>query len=101
MFTDFRDLDGLDTECRAAVRDGFSGKMAIHPDQVAVINRAFTPPSEDVERAVRIMALFAAAGPDAGVLSLDGKMIDKPHLRQAERVARMAGLSPDAIPSVS
>ncbi len=101
VFTDFRDLDGLDAECRAAVRDGFTGKMAIHPDQVAVINRAFTPPSEDVERAVRIMALFAAAGPDAGVLSLDGKMIDKPHLRQAERVARMAGLNPEAIPSVS
>jgi citrate lyase subunit beta/citryl-CoA lyase len=100
VFTDFRDLDGLDAECRAAVRDGFSGKMAIHPDQVAVINRAFTPPPEDVERAVRIMALFAAAGPDAGVLSLDGKMIDKPHLRQAERVARLAGLKPGEIPRV-
>lgn len=100
VFTDFRDLDGLDTECRAAVRDGFSGKMAIHPDQVAVINRAFTPPREDVERAVRILALFAAAGPDAGVLSLDGKMIDKPHLRQAERVARLAGLKPDAMTPV-
>jgi citrate lyase subunit beta/citryl-CoA lyase len=100
VFTDFRDMDGLDTECRAAVRDGFSGKMAIHPDQVAVINRAFTPPPEDVERAVRILALFAAAGPDAGVLSLDGKMIDRPHLRQAERVARLAGLKPDAMPPV-
>jgi len=100
VFTDFRDLDGLHAECRAAVRDGFSGKMAIHPDQVAVINRAFTPPSEDVERAVRIMALFAAAGPDAGVLSLDGKMIDRPHLRQAERVARLAGLKPGEMPRV-
>ncbi len=101
VFTDFRDLDGLEAECRAAVRDGFTGKMAIHPDQVAVINQAFTPPREDVERAVRILALFAAAGPDAGVLSLDGKMIDRPHLRQAERVARLAGLKPDAMPSVS
>ncbi|SOE08319.1 citrate lyase subunit beta/citryl-CoA lyase [Hoeflea halophila] len=100
VFTDFRDLDGLDAECRAAVRDGFSGKMAIHPDQVAVINRAFTPPPADVERAVRILALFAAAGPDTGVLSLDGKMIDRPHLRQAERVARMAGLKPDGVPAV-
>lgn len=100
VFTDFRDLNGLDAECRAAVRDGFSGKMAIHPDQVTVINRAFTPPPADVERAVRILALFAAAGPHAGVLSLDGKMIDRPHLRQAERVARMAGLKPDDMPAV-
>lgn len=101
VFTDFRDMEGLDAECRAAVRDGFSGKMAIHPDQVAIINAAFTPPPEDVERAVRILALFAAAGPDAGVLSLDGKMIDKPHLRQAERVARRAGLYPASLPGLS
>ncbi|MEM5492312.1 CoA ester lyase [Hoeflea sp. AS16] len=100
VFTDFRDMEGLDAQCRAAVRDGFTGKMAIHPDQVAVINKAFTPPPEDVERAVRILALFAAAGPDAGVLSLDGKMIDRPHLRQAERVARRAGLEPDAVPEI-
>lgn len=100
VFTDFRDMAGLDAECRAAVRDGFSGKMAIHPDQVSVINNAFTPPAEDVERAVRILALFAAAGPDAGVLSLDGKMIDKPHLRQAERVARRADLDPGALPGL-
>ncbi len=98
VFTDFRDMEALDSECRAAVRDGFSGKMAIHPAQVPVINSAFTPPPADVERAVRILALFAAAGPDAGVLSLDGKMIDKPHLRQAERVARRAGLDPAALP---
>lgn len=98
VFTDFRDMSALENECRAAVRDGFSGKMAIHPAQVAVINDAFTPPPADIERAVRILALFASAGPDAGVLSLDGKMIDKPHLRQAERVARRAGLDPAALP---
>ncbi|KJS20419.1 MAG: citrate lyase [Hoeflea sp. BRH_c9] len=101
VFTDFRDMEGLDAECRAAVRDGFSGKMAIHPGQVSVINAAFTPPPEDVERAVRILALFAAAGPDAGVLSLDGRMIDKPHLKQAERVARRAGLDPASLPDLS
>ncbi|MDF1610005.1 CoA ester lyase [Hoeflea sp. YIM 152468] len=100
VFTDFRDSEGLERECHAAVRDGFSGKMAIHPDQVAVINTAFTPAPEDVERAVRILALFAAAGPGAGVLSLDGKMIDKPHLRQAERVARRAGLEPGSLPDL-
>uniref|UniRef100_UPI002AFE2B72 HpcH/HpaI aldolase/citrate lyase family protein n=1 Tax=Hoeflea sp. TaxID=1940281 RepID=UPI002AFE2B72 len=97
VFTDFRDMDGLDAECRAAVRDGFSGKLAIHPGQVAVINAAFTPAPADIERAVRILALFAAAGPDAGVLSLDGKMIDMPHLRQAERVVRRAGLTETAL----
>jgi citrate lyase subunit beta/citryl-CoA lyase len=99
VFTDFRNMAALETECRAAVRDGFSGKMAIHPDQVPVINAAFTPAPEDIERAVQILALFAAAGPEAGVLSLDGSMIDKPHLRQAERVARRAGLDPAALPA--
>lgn len=97
VYTDFRNMDGLAAECRAAVRDGFSGKLAIHPAQVEVINAAFTPPPEDVERAVRILALFAAAGADAGVLSLDGKMIDRPHLRQAERVVRRAGLEPGSL----
>lgn len=100
VFTDFKDLEGLEAECRAAVRDGFNGKMAIHPDQVAVINKTFTPQAEDVERAVRILALFAAAGPDAGVLSLDGKMIDRPHLRQAQRIARRAGLEPKEMPKI-
>lgn len=99
VFTDFRHMAALETECHAAVRDGFSGKMAIHPDQVPVINAAFTPAPEDVEHAVQVLALFAAAGPEAGVLSLDGKMIDKPHLRQAERVARRAGLDPAALPA--
>jgi len=97
VYTDFRDFDGLDRECRAAVRDGFSGKMAIHPAQVDIINAAFTPPEADLERAKRILQLFADAGPGAGVLSLDGKMIDKPHLRQAERVLRQGGLDPDGI----
>ncbi|MEQ8481561.1 MAG: CoA ester lyase [Hoeflea sp.] len=99
VFTDFRDMVSLKKECLAAVRDGFSGKMAIHPDQVPVINAAFTPAQEDVERAIKILALFAAAGPEAGVLSLDGRMLDRPHLRQAERIARRAGLDPAALPA--
>jgi citrate lyase subunit beta / citryl-CoA lyase len=97
VFTDYRDEDGLRAECEAAVRDGFSGKMAIHPGQVAIINEAFTPPPGDVERAKTIIQLFADAGPDAGVLSLDGRMIDRPHLKQAERIVRRAGLDPDAL----
>ncbi|WP_174235781.1 HpcH/HpaI aldolase/citrate lyase family protein [Pseudohoeflea suaedae] len=97
VFTDYKDEAGLARECAAAVRDGFSGKMAIHPAQVPIINAAFTPPPGDVERAKTIIQLFADAGRDAGVLSLDGKMIDRPHLRQAERIVRRAGLDPTSL----
>lgn len=84
VYTNFRDPDGLAKECRTARRDGFTGKLAIHPDQVAVINDAFTPDAASVERARRIVALFAAQ-PGSGVVSLDGKMIDVAHFRQARR----------------
>ena len=95
VFVDFRDAEGLENECRAAVRDGFSGKMAIHSAQVETLNRVFTPSPEAVDRGARIVALFADAGDDVGVLSLDGKMIDRPHLKQAQRIldrARSAGV---------
>ncbi len=86
---DFRDDDGLRRESNYARRDGFSGKIAIHPNQVAIINDAFTPSAEEVAHAQAVIDLFAA-NPDAGTLSLDGKMLDKPHLTQAERVIAMA-----------
>ena len=95
VFVDFRETEGLESECRAAVRDGFSGKMAIHPAQVDTINRVFTPSAEAVDRATCIVALFANASDDVGILSLDGKMIDRPHLKQAQRIlerARLAGV---------
>ena len=85
MSTDFRDTPGLDREAKRARRDGFSGKLAIHPGQVPAINAAFTPSDAEVESARRIVTAFAAA-PGAGVTSLDGKMIDRPHLIQAQRV---------------
>lgn len=85
IHTDFRDLNGLRRECDAAVRDGFSGKLAIHPDQVPVINDAFTPAAEAIAHAKRVAAAFANAG-GAGVTSLDGLMIDRPHLKAAERL---------------
>jgi citrate lyase subunit beta/citryl-CoA lyase len=94
VFTGFRDMDGLRTEAEAARRDGFSAKMAIHPAQVAVINAVFTPSPERVERARRIVAVFAE-NPGLGVVGLDGEMLDMPHLRRAERVlaqAEAAGL---------
>lgn len=95
VYVDFRNIDGLERECREAVRDGFSGKMAIHPSQVDIINRVFTPSDAAVDRAKRIVSLFEEAGDDAGVLSLDGQMIDRPHLKQSLKIlerARMAGI---------
>jgi len=85
VFADFRDEKGLKAEAEAARREGFTGKLAIHPDQVAVINAAFTPSSDDIAHAEAIVAAFEAQ-PDAGVLSVDGKMVDRPHLVQARRV---------------
>lgn len=94
-YPDFRDLEGLAREAEASRRDGFSGKLAIHPDQVAVINRVFTPTQEAVAHARAIVDAFAAAG-NPGVVGLDGRMLDRPHLIGAERVlarARAAGLA--------
>jgi citrate lyase subunit beta/citryl-CoA lyase len=82
---DFRDRTLLQRECEEARRDGFTGKMAIHPDQVAIINDVFTPAPKELDHAQRVVDAFAAE-PGAGVLSLDGMMIDRPHLRQAERL---------------
>ncbi|HEY2274858.1 MAG TPA: CoA ester lyase [Steroidobacteraceae bacterium] len=85
VHVDFRDVTGLGRALAEARRDGFSGKLAIHPDQVAPINAAFTPTDEERQHARRVIAAFAAAG-GAGVASLDGQMIDRPHLLQARRV---------------
>ncbi|MDJ1159374.1 CoA ester lyase [Chelatococcus sp. SYSU_G07232] len=95
VFTNFRDEAGLAAECEAARRDGFTAKMAIHPAQVPVINTIFTPSPEAVARARAITVAFAE-NPDAGVLSIDGEMLDRPHLTRAERVlarARAAGVA--------
>ena len=84
VFTDFRDAPGFETACRVSRRRGFKGRMAIHPDQVAVINAAYSPSAQELAWAQRIVDAFAAQ-PDAGALSLDGAMIDLPHLIQARR----------------
>jgi citrate lyase subunit beta/citryl-CoA lyase len=83
LHADFRDAKGLERAARAAQREGFAGMLAIHPDQVAIINDAFTPSTSDVEHARRVVAAFASG---AGVASLDGKMLDQPHLKQAKNV---------------
>ena len=85
VFTNFRDRAGLETFAAAARRDGFTGMMAIHPDQVAPINAAFTPTAEEIDRAERVVALFDQ-DPGLGAASLDGEMLDLPHLKQARRV---------------
>ncbi len=85
VHTDFRDAAALQRELEDARRDGFGGKLAIHPDQVAPINAAFTPTAAEREHARRVLAAFAAAG-NSGVASLDGQMIDRPHLLQAQRI---------------
>jgi citrate lyase subunit beta/citryl-CoA lyase len=75
----------LAKEARAAAAEGFTGKLAIHPAQVAPINAAFTPSPEEVAHARAVIAAFDA-DPKAGVLSVDGRMVDRPHLIQAQGV---------------
>jgi citrate lyase subunit beta/citryl-CoA lyase len=89
LYANFRDSEGLRRSCDEARRDGFGGKLAIHPDQVDVINEAFTPGADEIARARRIVALFDA-NPGVGTLALDGTMLDIPHLKQARRILAMA-----------
>ena len=85
VYPDFRDLHGLAAYAARGRRDGFTGMMAIHPTQIAVINAAFSPSEAELAHARAVMAAFAA-NPDAGALQLDGRMIDAPHLKAARRV---------------
>src|SRR5690349_6376436 len=89
VFADFRDDEGLRREAESARREGFTGKLAIHPAQVPVINAAFTPSAQELEHAEEIVAAFEAH-PGAGVLSVGGRMVDRPHLVQARRVLERA-----------
>jgi citrate lyase subunit beta/citryl-CoA lyase len=85
VFVNFRDGEGLREEARIAARDGFTAKLAIHPHQVPAINEMFTPGAEEVAWAQAIVRLFAD-NPESGALSLDGQMVDRPHLIRAERL---------------
>ncbi|MFT6773698.1 MAG: citrate lyase subunit beta/citryl-CoA lyase [Paracoccaceae bacterium] len=89
LYADFRDDAGLRADCEAAAREGFTGRIAIHPAQVATINAAFSPSDADIAHARRVVAAFAAS-PDTGVIGLDGMMLDIPHLRQATAVLAAA-----------
>lgn len=90
VYPAYKDLDGLAAYAARARRDGFTGMMAIHPDQVPVINAAFTPTEAEIAHAKAVVAAFEAS-PEAGALSLDGRMIDRPHLVQAQRILGLAG----------
>jgi len=85
LSVDFKDMQALALDVHQARREGFSGKLAIHPDQVEVINQGFTPSAHDISHAQRIVDAFAQAH-GAGAVQLDGKMVDKPHLTQALRL---------------
>lgn len=89
VFPNIKNLDGLAQYARDSARDGFIGMMAIHPAQIETINAAFTPSATDIAWAQTVVDAFAE-NPGAGVLELDGKMVDKPHLDQAKKLLTKA-----------
>jgi citrate lyase subunit beta / citryl-CoA lyase len=90
VYVDFRNSEGLRRDTLAARRDGFTGRLAIHPAQVAVINEVFTPSPEQIAKAKAVIAAFAAQ-PDAGAVGIDGKMFDRPHLLRAQALLARIG----------
>ncbi|MFO1302196.1 MAG: CoA ester lyase [Burkholderiales bacterium] len=90
VYPDFRDLDGLREEAVAAAATGFGAKAAIHPAQVPIVNEAFTPTDAALQHARAVVEAFTAQ-PDAGAVNLDGRMLDRPHLRAAQRLLERAG----------
>ena len=93
IHVDFRDEAALRQGCEAAAREGFTGRMAVHPAQVAPINQAFSPNEAEIDHARQVLAAFAAQG-DAGTVGLNGRMLDIPHLKQAQAVlARSAAFA--------
>jgi len=84
LFAGFRDAKGLEIDCRRSRRDGFVGRLAIHPDQVPVINRCYAPSEAEIAHARKIVAAFEA-NPGAGAMGVDGKMVDLPHLKAARK----------------
>lgn len=89
LHADYKDDAGLAASSRRARRDGFAGRLAIHPAQVAIINEAFTPSEAEVAHAYEVIALFAA-NPGVGTLGLNGKMLDMPHMVQAQKTVALA-----------
>ena len=90
VYVDFRNSEGLRRDTQDARRDGFAGRLAIHPAQVAVINEVFTPSPEQIAQAKTVVAAFAAR-PGAGAVGIDGKMYDRPHLLRAQALLARIG----------
>lgn len=93
VYVNYRDSAGLEAACQSSRYDGFTGRFAIHPDQVAVINRAFTPTVAEFALAQRIVSAFSS---NEGAVSLDGKMYDIPHLKAAQRLLSLRPVAPPA-----
>ncbi len=89
VYLRYDDPEGLRADCAAAFRDGFTGKLAIHADQVPVINDAFTPTDEQIGKAREIIAAFEQR-PRSGLVSVNGRLYDRPHLIRARRLLRRA-----------
>ncbi|HTR82979.1 MAG TPA: CoA ester lyase [Reyranella sp.] len=90
VYPDIKNVEGLRAEAHDARRMGYGGKIAIHPDQVAIIHEVFTPSAAEIDWAKKVVATFES-NPGAGVLTLDGKMLDRPHLVLAQRLLARAG----------
>jgi citrate lyase subunit beta/citryl-CoA lyase len=90
VYVDFRNSEGLRRDTQDSRRDGFTGRLAIHPAQVAVINEVFTPSPEQIAKAKAVVAAFAAQ-PGAGAVGIDGKMYDRPHLLRAQALLARIG----------
>jgi citrate lyase subunit beta / citryl-CoA lyase len=95
IYMDYRDSQGLRRDTQEARRDGFTGRLAIHPSQVPIINEVFTPSADALAAARAIIAAFAAS-PGAGVIAIEGVMYDRPHLARAHAlIARAKAMSAD------
>jgi len=91
-FFDVRDPDALRAEARAVRRLGFTGKAAVHPDQIRPIHEAFTPTEEEVRRAIRVLEAVVEHG--GGAALVDGSMVDRPVVEAARRTLARAGVVP-------
>lgn len=89
IYADYSDNEGLAQDAKVARQSGFTGKIAIHPNQVETINEAFSPGATEIEWAMKVVNLFDS-NPDLGTVGLDGKMLDMPHLKQAQKIIEMS-----------
>ncbi|WMT90826.1 CoA ester lyase [Pelagibacterium sp. H642] len=93
VYPDIADTDGLAAYAKRGRRDGFTGMLAIHPSQIGVINDAFAPTNAEIAHAQAVVAAFAD-NPGAGAIKLDGRMVDRPHLKSARRLLESAAIKP-------